>query len=106
MTQRTDIGNETSVPVALARVGDEMLVSRSQARALLAGLDHFEDVVLDFTGVESIGQAFADEIFRVFPTDHPTVKLHRIHTTPAVDRMIRRALAHAAEDRNPPKPAG
>lgn len=98
--------SRTSVPVALARVGDENLVSRSQAKRLLARLDRFEDVVLDFSGVESIGQAFADEIFRVFAADHPTVKLNPIRTTPAVDRMIRRALAHAAEDRGPPAPAG
>lgn len=82
-----------------ARVGDENQVSRSQARRLLTRLDRFEDVVLDFQGVESIGQAFADEVFRVFAGDHPGVKLSAIRTSPAVDRMIRRALAHAAEDR-------
>lgn len=91
--------SRTNVPVALARVGDENLVSRSQAKRLLARLDRFEDVFLDFTGVESIGQAFADEIFRVFPIDHPAVRLQPVHTVPAVDRMIRRALAQAAEER-------
>lgn len=96
----------TSVPVAFARIGDENLVSRSQARKILARLDRFEDVVLDFRGVESIGQAFADEIFRVFATEHPTVKFKAEGTTPAVDRMIRRALAHAADDRETPKPTG
>jgi anti-sigma regulatory factor (Ser/Thr protein kinase) len=89
----------TNVPVALARVGDENLVSRSQAKRLLARLDRFEDVVLDFNGVESVGQAFADEIFRVFAGDYPGVKLSAINTSAAVDRMIRRARAHAAEDR-------
>ena len=54
--------SRTHVPVALARVGEEKLVSRSQAKRLLARLDRFENVVLDFIGVESIGQAFADEI--------------------------------------------
>ncbi len=83
----------------------ETPMARSQAKRLLARLDRFEDVVLDFAGVESIGQAFADEIFRVFAADHPAVKLQATNTTPAVDRMIRRALAHASEDRVPPKPA-
>jgi hypothetical protein len=27
-------------------------------------------VILDFTGVETIGQGFADELFRVFATAH------------------------------------
>jgi DNA-binding GntR family transcriptional regulator len=95
--------SRTSVPVALARVGDESLVSRSQAKRLLARLDRFEDVLLDFQGVESIGQAFADEIFRVFANEHPGVKLEPLHTSSAVDRMIRRALAHAADDRQASK---
>jgi anti-sigma regulatory factor (Ser/Thr protein kinase) len=90
----------TNVPVALVRSGDENLVSRSQAKRLLARLDRFADVVLDFNGVESIGQAFADEIFRVFAAEHPGVKLQPLGTSAAVDRMIRRARAHAAEDRD------
>lgn len=98
--------SKTNVPVALVRVGDENLVSRSQAKRLLVRLDRFEDVILDFRGVESIGQAFADEIFRVFAGEHPGVKLLATGTTPAVDRMIRRALAHAAEDRKSPTPTG
>jgi len=98
--------SRTHVPVALARDGEENLVSRSQAKRLLARLDRFEDVHLDFKGVESIGQAFADEIFRVFATEHPTVKLQPLNTTAAVDRMIRRALAHAAEDRRLASAAG
>ena len=55
------------VPVDLARYGDDNLVSRSQARRLLARVDRFRTVVLDFKGVDAIGQAFADEVFRVFP---------------------------------------
>jgi hypothetical protein len=95
--------SRTHVPVALVRVGTENLVSRSQAKRLLARLHRFDDVFLDFRRVESIGQAFSDEIFRVFAGEHPGVKLHAIHTTPAVDRLIRRALAHGAEDGGPPR---
>lgn len=90
--------SRTHVPVALVRVGTENLVSRSQAKRLLARLHRFDDVFLDFKGVESIGQAFSDEIFRVFAAEHPGVKLHAINTVPAVERLIRRALAHGAED--------
>jgi hypothetical protein len=44
----------------------ESLMSRSQARRLMNRFDRFSEVVLDFTGVNFIGQGFADEIFRVF----------------------------------------
>ena len=46
-------------------------VSRSEARRLLARLDQFREVILDFSRVKSIGQGFADEIFRVFASAHP-----------------------------------
>ena len=49
------------------------LVARSEARRLLSGLDKFSEIVLDFKGVTSIGQGFADEIFRVFHENHPDI---------------------------------
>jgi anti-sigma regulatory factor (Ser/Thr protein kinase) len=82
---------KTVVPVRLAQVGDENLVSRSQAKRLLQRVDRFRHVVLDFESVRSIGQAFADEIFRVFVLAHPEVKLVPVHAVPDVQQMIRRA---------------
>jgi len=84
--------SKTVVPVKLAQYGDENLVSRSQAKRLLARVDRFKTVILDFRGVESIGQAFADEIFRVFARRHPTTALRYVHGNSAVKRMIARAL--------------
>lgn len=82
---------KTVVPVRLAKVGDENLVSRSQAKRLLQRVDRFRCVVLDFAEVGGIGQAFADEIFRVFANEHPEVELLAIHAIPGVQQMIRRA---------------
>jgi DNA-binding Lrp family transcriptional regulator len=82
---------KTVVPVDLARYGDDNLISRSQARRLLARVDRFRTVVLDFKGVDAIGQAFADEVFRVFPSLHPEVKVVEINARSAVKRMISRA---------------
>ena len=79
------------VPVRLARVGDESLVSRSQAKRLLQRVENFRHVVLDFAEVAGIGQAFADEIFRVFANAHPDVELLHVHAAPEVQQMIRRA---------------
>ena len=82
---------KTVVPVRLAKVGDENLVSRSQAKRLLQRVDRFRCVVLDFDQVASVGQAFADEIFRVFANEHPEVELVAVHAAPEVQQMIRRA---------------
>lgn len=81
----------TIVPVRLAKIGNENLVSRSQAKRLLQRVDRFRIVVLDFTDVSSVGQAFADEIFRVFANAHPEVELVASHAVPDVQQMIRRA---------------
>jgi hypothetical protein len=84
----------TKVPVRLAQYANEMLVSRSQAKRLLARFDRFKTVALDFKGVETIGQAFADEIFRVFAQEHPDIKLVEINANPDVQGMINRARRH------------
>lgn len=82
---------KTVVPVRLAKVGDDNLVSRSQAKRLMQRAERFKTVVLDFSGVASIGQSFADEVFRVFANAHPEVELVPMHAVPQVQQMIRRA---------------
>jgi hypothetical protein len=81
----------TYVPVSLAQYGDENLISRSQAKRLLTRFERFKEVVLDFKGVTMIGQAFADEIFRVFQHAHPNIHLSCIRTNINVRKMILRA---------------
>jgi len=87
----------THVPVSLAQLGEENLISRSQAKRLLARISSFRRVILDFRGVTTIGQAFADEIFRVFVRAHPEIELHAVRATPEVERMIRRAEGVATD---------
>lgn len=84
---------KTIVPVRLAQHEGEKLVSRSQAKRLTMRFERFQVVVLDFAGVEEIGQAFADEVFRVFSNAHPMTQLLPIHLTPAVENMVKRALS-------------
>ena len=86
---------KTVVPVDLANYGQDELVSRSQAKRVLARVDLFETVVFDFKGVDAIGQAFADEIFRVFANDHPDIRLVPVHMSKAVEQMVKRAIAKA-----------
>ena len=79
---------KTRIPVKLMQYEGELLLSRSQAKRLITRFDKFLEVILDFQGVSEIGQAFADEIFRVFRNAHPDVHLRPINCVPAVQRMI------------------
>ena len=83
---------KTIVPVRLAQHEGEKLVSRSQAKRLTQRFERFQTVVLDFTGVEEIGQAFADEVFRVFQKKHPATMLAPTNMTPAVEKMFKRVV--------------
>lgn len=85
--------SKTVVPMKLARFGDEQLVSRSQAKRLIARFDRFRAVILDFSDVQEIGQAFADELFRVYAGSHREVELLPKNMTEQVERMWLRAVA-------------
>lgn len=82
--------DRTVVPAKLAVMGSESLLSRSQARRLVSRVTGFRVVELDFDGVAEIGQAFADELFRVFRNEQPGIVLRAVRCAPAVAAMIRR----------------
>jgi len=82
--------DKTSIPIRLANSND--LVSRSQARRVLSGLELFKEVILDFKDIEYIGQAFADEIFRVFPGMYPDTVITAQNANEEVKNMINRAI--------------
>jgi len=95
--------NKTVVPVRLAKYGNDQLVSRSQAKRVIARVELFKIVIFDFSGVEFIGQAFADEMFRVFANRHPEIALEVVHANSAVKRMIDRAKSGPAVTGEGPK---
>lgn len=92
---------KTIVPVKLAQHEGEKLVSRSQAKRLTMRFERFQTVVLDFTEVAEIGQAFADEVFRVFQQAHPNTLLVPMQMTAAVSAMVSRAQAHSKTQGSP-----
>jgi len=85
--------DRTVVPLRLAQYEGELLVSRSQAKRVAYRFERFKRVELDFSGIHDIGQAFADELFRVFAAAHPDIVITPLHAEPAVAGMIRRAVA-------------
>lgn len=78
----------TRIPIREACISGEP-VARSQARRICRRLEEFKEVILDFDGVEFMGQGFADEIFRVFATAFPGVLLCPVHMEKEVYRMVR-----------------
>jgi anti-sigma regulatory factor (Ser/Thr protein kinase) len=88
--------SKTKIHILLAKDSDRTLrtlISRSQAKRIAIGLEKFKKVVLDFEGIELIGQGFADQLFRVFSVANPHVKLLPINTNDDVNFMIKRALS-------------
>jgi anti-sigma regulatory factor (Ser/Thr protein kinase) len=86
--------DKTHITVHLSeRKGEH--VSRSQARRLLFGLDKFQRVVLDFKKVQGVGQGFADEVFRVFREQHPTILVEPLNMNESVRFMVGRAVKEA-----------
>lgn len=93
--------DKTVVPLRLAQYEGEKLVSRSQAKRVAHRFERFKRVELDFAGIAEIGQAFADELFRVFAAAHPAIRIVPVNTEPAVAQMIRRVLAAGAAPNGP-----
>lgn len=83
----------TQVPVGLLADVTTGLESRAQARRVALRLASFRRAELDFTGIEDIGQGFADELFRVVPAAQPTLELVPVGTAPRVAEMIRSVVA-------------
>jgi len=84
---------KTIVAVALSADPNDPHVSRSQAKRLLLGLDKFKTIMLDFKGVSSVGQAFVDEVFRVFQNENPDITIHYVNANEEVESMIKRGFA-------------
>jgi STAS-like domain of unknown function (DUF4325) len=77
-------------------------MARSAARQWLQDAVGVRTLILDCSGVAAIGQAFADEVFRVFANAHPETTLTVVDASPDVQGMIRRAQALREEQQRSP----
>jgi STAS-like domain of unknown function (DUF4325) len=78
--------------VELSKFEWEVMISRSQAKRILTGLEKFKYVTLDFKGVRLVGQGFADEVFRVFKNRYPDIQIDYINANDDVKFMIERSI--------------
>ena len=77
---------------AFVKLFQKECISRSEAKRLLLNLDKFKEIILDFKGVKSIGQGFADEIFRVFRKEYPDTIIGTENVNPTLKPIIKRAV--------------
>lgn len=87
--------DKTTIQIKLYTLGG-VHISRSQARRVLSGLERFAVIVFDFNKVPLVGQAFTDEIFRVFHHKHPKIRLETANLNEGVQFMVERAKNGAA----------
>lgn len=78
--------------VKLRLHAERELISRSQARRLVTGLEKYKKITFDFQKIPGIGQAFTDEVFRVFRLHHPDIKIEYINANASIEFMIQRCL--------------
>lgn len=78
----------TVVPLALLVGPQRGLESRAMARRVAERLPEFKRVDLDFQGLEQVGHAFVDELWRVFGSQHPGLALVPLNMAPRVAAMV------------------
>lgn len=86
--------DKTEIRVKLFTSGG-VHISRSQARRILEGLEKFKVIMLDYKDVPLVGQAFVDEIYRVFQNKHPDIVIQEENMSEGVQFMVERAKGEA-----------
>jgi anti-sigma regulatory factor (Ser/Thr protein kinase) len=81
--------DHTVVPLRLLAT-DGVLESRALARRAAWRLEQFASATLDFDGIADVGPAFADELCRVLPAQHPGLQLASVNATPAIASQLAR----------------
>ncbi len=90
--------DKTEIRVKLFTTGG-IHISRSQARRVLVGLEKFKIILFDYEKVPMVGQAFADEIYRVFQELHPDIRLENENMSQGVRFMVERAINEAKKSK-------
>ncbi len=89
--------DKTHIVVNLSKFDQDHYVSRSQAKRILMGLEKFNYIVLDFRNIKTVGQGFADEVFRIFQKKYPATKIEYTNANEDVRFMIERGLPNKSE---------
>lgn len=80
-------GGFSKTKITLKNIFETSPVSRSQAKRVCNRLESFEEVILDFEGIDWIGQGFAHQLFSVFAKEHPDIKFTITNANDSIIRM-------------------
>ena len=81
---------KTKIP--MKNIFDSSPVSRSQAKRVCNRLEKFREVVIDFEGVQWMGQGFAHQLFIVFAREHPDIQLIPINMNEDITKMYNHVI--------------
>lgn len=81
--------------VKLLDVGGQFM-SREEAQRLMAGMERYRVVDLNFHGVTGVGLGFAEEIFKRWVPSHPDTRIQVRGASPVIIGVLKRAGAHLA----------
>lgn len=70
-------------------------ISRSEAREILLNAKGCSILVFDYEKVPMVGQAFADEVYRVFKEKYKDIEIQNINMSEGVKFMVERAKNEA-----------
>ncbi|MBO5081504.1 MAG: DUF4325 domain-containing protein [Lachnospiraceae bacterium] len=81
---------KTKIP--MKNIFDTSPVSRSQAKRVCNRLEKFKEVVIDFEGVQWIGQGFAHQLFVIFAREHMDIQIVPINMNEDITKMYNHVI--------------
>lgn len=82
---------KTKIP--LKNIFDKAPISRSQAKRVCNRLEQFQEIIVDFDGIEWMGQGFAHQLFVVYAKAHPHVSITPTNMCDSVKNMYDHVMA-------------
>ncbi len=82
-----DEGSFIKTRIPLKNIFSDAPVSRSQANRVCNRLDKFKEVIIDFEGLQWMGQGFAHQMFVVYKNQHPEIEFIPVNMNEAVTKM-------------------
>ncbi len=83
----------TKTKIPMKNIFPDAPVSRSQAKRVCNRLDKFKEVVIDFDGLQWMGQGFAHQMFVVYKNQNPDIKLIPVNMNEAVTKMYNHVMS-------------
>lgn len=86
-------GGFSKIKIPMKNVFDTSPVSRSQAKRVCNRLENFKEVLIDFEGIEWMGQGFAHQVFVVFANEHTDTKIIPVNMNEDVTKMYNHVIS-------------